>query len=288
MRVPPDQSWTARETLRERRVHVAVAQLPGDVGEPRAEGERADAVAVPCHRVEEMQEHARIAAHRARYIGERNQRGRAPLERAAAQRNGGAPALQACAQAGARIDARAARIRRVAAGRQFRQPQAQSLDGCACRRQLLVRHALEVERAQRLAGGKGNARVEFDPFRRWSGRGCVALRRQRLGEPRGKLRLAVVSRNTPAYFREVPHARGVVRIAPEHPERLIVEVELVAAAEEYRRERPVEIVAPLDACELEGAECVDHAVGTDGQSGSAQQAREVHDVFRKFSRLWLK
>jgi len=48
----------------------------------------------------------------------------------------------------------------------------------------------------------------------------------------------------------MPQARGMARIAPEHPECLVVEVELVAAAEEDRCERPVEILAPLDAGDL--------------------------------------
>ena len=40
MRVPPDQSSTALGDLVERDVDVLVAQIAGDVGEPRAEERR--------------------------------------------------------------------------------------------------------------------------------------------------------------------------------------------------------------------------------------------------------
>jgi len=83
----------------------------------------------------------------------------------------------------ARIDARPARVRYVAAGRQLGQPQAHSGDGRSCRSELLVRHAFEIDRAQRLVGGEGQGGVEFDALCRRAGRRRVLPGRQRLNEP---------------------------------------------------------------------------------------------------------
>ena len=66
MRVPPDQSGTMCDDHLERHLGVAVAQLAGDVGQPGAEQEDVHAVAVVGHRVQEMQQDLRVAAHRCR------------------------------------------------------------------------------------------------------------------------------------------------------------------------------------------------------------------------------
>ena len=65
MRVPPDQSYHLRPGFGQRYIHVPIAQRPGHVGEPGAEDEAIDPVAIFGHRMHEMQEHPRVARHRA-------------------------------------------------------------------------------------------------------------------------------------------------------------------------------------------------------------------------------
>ena len=61
----------------ERHLRIAGAQLAGDVGQPRAEQEDVDAVAVVGHRVQEVQQDLRVAAHRAGDVAQHDQRRRA-------------------------------------------------------------------------------------------------------------------------------------------------------------------------------------------------------------------
>ena len=172
-------------------------------------------------------------------------------------------------QARARVDAGSTRILHVAAGGQLGQPKAQSRNGVPRGGQLLVCHALEIDLAQRLVRGKGQMRVEFDALRRGFSRSGVALRCQRLDEPRRKLLLAAGGRDAPAHFRQVANARGVARVAPEHAKRLVVEIELVAVAEKDGSKRPVDIVAPLDAGDLQRVERIEHAIRADRQPRAA-------------------
>ena len=116
-------------------VDVARFQVTGDVGESRAEQEGVDAVAVAGDGVEEMQEQARIAAHRAGNVAQHDQRWMAALLLLELQRNG-AGAAQAGAEGRAEIDALAAGMGAVAAGRHFHDRQAEILD------ELLRRHDL--------------------------------------------------------------------------------------------------------------------------------------------------
>ena len=163
MRVPPDQSSTAPRHLVERDVDVLVAQIARDVGEPRAEEEGVDAVAVVGHRVHEMQEDAAVAAHRAGNVAEDDQRRRPRAARACAS--------SAIMPAGAQLGAQAWRAYRRGR-RADRARSAGSADrraASAMRRiaflacvDLLVRHFLEIHLAQHFALGEGHGRVELD------------------------------------------------------------------------------------------------------------------------------
>jgi hypothetical protein len=64
---------------RQRDVDVAMLQVARDVREPRAEQEHVHAVPVVRDRVEKVQQHARIAVHRARDVAQHDKRRRAPL-----------------------------------------------------------------------------------------------------------------------------------------------------------------------------------------------------------------
>ena len=79
MRVPPAQSSTADADARERDVDVAVLEVAGDVGEAGAEHQRVHAMAVVGDRVQEVQQHARVAVHRARDVAQHDQRRRPPM-----------------------------------------------------------------------------------------------------------------------------------------------------------------------------------------------------------------
>src|ERR1700693_284441 len=60
----------------ERDVDIAEAQITGDVGQPGAEHEGEDPVAVVGDRMHEMQEDAAVPAHRARYVAQHDERRR--------------------------------------------------------------------------------------------------------------------------------------------------------------------------------------------------------------------
>ena len=64
---------------------------------------------------------------------------------------------------------------------------------------------------------------------------------------------------------------------PDSAEGLVEEFELFVARQQQAREGPVDIVAMLDADEFERARRRDQAVGSDGQTGRAQDADEAHE-----------
>ena len=109
-------------------VDVAVLQMPGDGRQPRAEQQRMDAVPIIRDRMQEVQQHARVAVHRARDVAEHDERRR--FHDAAAERERRRCACRARhpPQAGAKIDARASPCRLRTPHRPFGHRQAQSRD----------------------------------------------------------------------------------------------------------------------------------------------------------------
>ena len=77
MRVPPDQSTTARGRAVERAVRVADAELVRDARQPRAEHERLDAAVRRDRRVQVLQQHPRVRRHRARDVADEHELARA-------------------------------------------------------------------------------------------------------------------------------------------------------------------------------------------------------------------
>ena len=70
-----------------------------------------------------------------------------------------------------------------------------------------------------------------------------------------------------------------MRIAPEQAERLIEEIEVLGALDQDGMERPVELVAVEDVDGGRGGEGVEGARRPEAETGAAQEAGEVDDVF---------
>ena len=111
----------------ERQIDVAVAEIAGDVGQPRAEHERVDPVAVIRDRVHEMQEQAAVAAHRAGDVAQHDERRRATPSALAAQLYE-ATRTQRGAQGRAHIGAGAPRVAGKASRRNVHDRQLQPRD----------------------------------------------------------------------------------------------------------------------------------------------------------------
>jgi hypothetical protein len=62
-------------------------------------------------------------------------------------------------------------------------------------------------------------------------------------------------------------------------ECLVEYLEVLTPPEKYRRERPVEVLAILDARDLQRSQCVEHAIRPDRDAGFPEYSGEVHDVF---------
>ncbi len=135
----------------ERHIHVALAQLARDVGEPRAEEEGIDAVAVVGERMEEVQQHARIAAHRARDVAEDDEGRVALAPPAPAQIDVACPAAQRIAQGRPHVDAGSGRIGAKAPRGQHHDGKTHARHHRLGRAHLVPRHLLEVHLLENLA-----------------------------------------------------------------------------------------------------------------------------------------
>ena len=70
MRVPPDQSGTARATAASASSSLRAPQLQRDARQPGREQKRLDAPVAAHERVREVQQHARVALHRSADIAQ--------------------------------------------------------------------------------------------------------------------------------------------------------------------------------------------------------------------------
>ena len=169
-----------------------------------------------------------------------------------------------------------------AAGRHLHDRQAQAGELAAGGGQLLGRHLLEVLALQLLAGGPGEERVDLD--RRLLlllglGLARPLLGRHRLGDATAHLLLLGLGLVALELRQEeLHHALEELRVAPEDVEALVEQLALVAPVHEHGVQRPVEILAPLEADGLQRAKRLDHAARADRQAGGAERAGEVHDV----------
>ena len=162
MRVPPAQSATdsvtrssATSTSRCLRCRVMlVRRVPNT--------QRVHAMAIVGDRVEEMQQHPRVAVHRAGDVAQDDQRRRAPDARAERQRRDGARRAGHAAQRRAQVDPVAARRGARAADRQFRQRQLEPRQHRPDLRQFVGGHRRKILGLQHFARRKSERRIQFD------------------------------------------------------------------------------------------------------------------------------
>ena len=104
MRVPPDQSSTELTTCVERGIDVPLAQLAGDPRQAGAEDEDLGVFQTLLQRVDEAQQQAGVAVHRAGDVADDDEGAGADLSFLAAQLERDAAVAQRAAQRGAGID----------------------------------------------------------------------------------------------------------------------------------------------------------------------------------------
>ena len=107
MRVPPDQSGTDRDTAASASSGRRALQLSGDSRQLRRKQKRFDSLMPRRQRVSEMQQHARIALHRAADVAQQHQRTRAHAARPRRQRHHVAAAAETLGDRAPKVDARA-------------------------------------------------------------------------------------------------------------------------------------------------------------------------------------
>ena len=228
--------------LRERHVDVALAQLPGDVGDPGAEHEAVHAVAIVGHRVHEVQQHARVALHRARDVAQDDERRMAADAALLGEVDHGAAAVQRAPQRPAQIDPPAARIGVEAAvgtariGRRMARISAwacaissadMSSKSLCCSTSLAEK--VSVASSSIVSSASSGARLRRQP-----------LRRERLGETPCHL---LGRRGVGLDLRQQQLHRLLEQIglAPEDVERLVEQLALVAPVHEHGVQGPVEV-----------------------------------------------
>ena len=130
--------------LLDRRVHVPVSKLAGDVGEPRAENKGVHPGPVAGQRVREVKQYAGVAAHRSRDVAQHHQGSRLPAPQPAGEQHGARAEPEASSKGGPHVDERAVRMRAVAPRGDRRDRETQPRDGRLRGRDFRCRHLLEV------------------------------------------------------------------------------------------------------------------------------------------------
>ena len=265
----------------DRRVHVAVPELAGDVGEPGAEDEREHppAVAITGEGVCEMEQHPRVSAHRARDVAEHHDRGGPPHLAPAREQDRPGPGPETAPEGGPQVDARAVWMRAVAAGRGGRDGEPQPGDRRLGRGQLRGRHLLEVPRPQDLPVRPGEGGLEFHLLLGLPRlRAAFAAREERLAQPTAERLRVAAGRRLHGGEEEARDPFEEPRVAPEDVEGLVEEGALVTPPDEDRVQRPVEVVPAREPCRLDRPQRVEDRAAPDGEAGRPQGAGEVHEV----------
>jgi hypothetical protein len=270
--------------LGHRVVRVLASQRPRDVRQPRAEHERLHAhvgrLRAGGDRVQEVQEHARVAAHAAGDVDQRHQRRRTGTPHAARKGDDLATAARAVAQQCAQVDARAGRRRPLAAGDDRREQRRQLPEHAARSVPLGGGHRIEVRLAQRLALGPTHLRIDLDALALRRRLGLALRLEQRLGQASVLRRRRRRSTLLLADLRQqhAHHLPEQVRVLPEDVERLVEQCAMLGAIDQAAMQGGVEVTARGQPGDLQRIERQQHAVGADGHTRRAQDASEVHDV----------
>ena len=288
MRVPPSQSSASLPGGGERRVHVAPAQVAGDVGQPRAEGEGvhlrpARALGVGGG-VQEVQQHPAVVRHRPRDVAERDEVRPAGAPRARAPAPRTSPPERSAARMVPRQSATrprgSARVRRLAIGRTGSSSRAMARRAAACSAADICAKSM---RLQPLVGREGEpsrrSRPRRPPPPRAARRRLGAVEQRLGGAPLGRP-AAPAARSTPRTMRREQrhHVLHELRVAPEEPEDLGEDLAVLRAADEAGLQREVEVAPVGEARRLDRADRVEHPPGADRQPGLAQRPGEVGDV----------
>ena len=271
--------------------------MAGDVGQPGAKGKAVNlGPTLPArigNRMQEMQDHAGILAHRARDVADHHKVRPADAGLAVVQRHDLAAMAQGGADGGAGVDARtvgrglqATRLQRGDRQRQARQ-HAFGLG------HLLNRHLFEIERFQPLFGGLRGGGVNLD-LRVGLVEAFGHGRRFRAGVPQERLGRALFPRLCTAVFlrafdlrqHEGHHMFQELRVAPEEAKALVEDRPLFGAGDKDGVKRPVEILTLGKAGCRDGADGIGHAPRADRQPGAAQSAGEMGDVFGQTALIW--
>ena len=274
----------------ERGIDIAGCQMPGDVGQPCAEGEGVDLGPTRAffvgHGVQEMQHHAGILAHGAGDIAQHN-KVRPTLARLGPR---DPPDLSTSphgiAQRAPEIHAAAQQRRLTAAGLDGLNGQFQPGEHPFGFGHFRRRHLLKVQRAQLFLGTHCHGRVDLDL------RPAVLLFALRhIGDQIIKqgLRRALFPRLRNLFLLHTPdrghherhHVFEILRIAPVEPKDLRKDHAMFGSVHKTRMQRPKKIDPFSEPCRLDRADCINHAARADRQTGAAQGTGEVDDVLRK-------
>ena len=279
MRVPPLQSSTSSLAPFDRRVHVAIAKLAGDVGEPGAEDEGEHAGPVSGEGVREVKQHPRVPAHRPRDVAEHHDGGGLPEPPPSNEQDLAGALPKAPPEGGPHVDERAVRIWPEASGRDRRHREPQPADGRLRLRELRGRHLLEVPGAEHLALRPREGGVELDLLFRLPGpRLAFGAREQRFAQPAAE-RLRVAARGgVDGGKEEARDPFEELRVPPEDVERFVEQRPLIGPPDEDRVQRPVEVVAPGEPHRLDGPERIEHRAASHRKARRPQGARKVHEV----------
>jgi hypothetical protein len=229
-------------------------------------------------RMQEVQQHARIAAHRAGNVAQDHQLRGALATPAPRERDPPLPGAHRAAERATQVDASPAGVRPPAAGVLPRELEAHRADRAASDLDLLGAHLLEVARLEQLLPRPGeedvDARLGFRPLR---SRGPDARAR---GVAHAPISRPPLLRLGPLDAREQVGELGerARRVAPEDLERPPEDLVLVAAAHQHRVERPKEVLPAGEPHRLDGPHGVQRATGADTHAGVPQKPHEADQV----------
>ena len=272
----------------QRRIDIALAQVPGDIGQAGAKGKGMNPrPALPLavgNSMDELQHHPRILRHGAGDVADHDQVRPALAGRFAKESRD----FSALAQRGAQ---RAAPVRPRPKGIGHRPARGQGADGQRETGQHPPRlghfrraHLFEIQGPQTLLRGQGKACVDLDLFR---GKvpvpdlGQIAERPVQQGLCRTFFPcgcLAVILHAAHGGQQQAHHLFQIARVAPEQAEHLGKDRAVFGAADKAGVQRPVEIGALGKPGGFDRPDCIQNPAGADGQTRLAQRTGKMGDV----------
>ena len=263
-------------------VGIAMAHLARQIGQPRAEHEGMDAAALFGERVQEMQENARVLAHRPGNVGQHDKRWVNLARRTELRQDKIAAGPQGTAHHRPRIGSPPARIGAVSSRHDEVMRQAKLGNRLLGIGDLGRGHLGEVLLAQHFPAGDREPRIDLDL-------GQVARRlvafvafEHRLADAGfGSARLLFLARVRGNRRKHRQHLLDQLTRLPEQPERLVEGRVVFAPVDQHGMQRPVEIVARADARREYRLDGILDRRRPDAHARLAQRAGEIDDVVGK-------